>query len=582
MINKKIIISFIFIFVILGIACFFYEIKYVDKIYPGVSIGEINIGGKTLTEAERIINRELDKIKQTGIIFRYENKDLTIYPIISSSDGAIVDILINFDVEKTLNKAILIGRGRNIINSTIEKIKPIFGKKNYITLITEINNEKINKYLIESFSLFDPQDAYYYYDKNGNLLIQPEKDGKAIKYENSLIVLKSNLEAFNFSDIILEGNDAIPQISANNCLDAKSNLEDILNLAPVKLKYLKRKWTINEKDLLGMITISEENNNLFFNLDETKIKEYIRKNISPEIDQVSSLPKFIFIDNVIQNFEPGKEGKKLDVDSTVKLLINLIENPFNEAELTVNILPFPEDVNEDVSDYGIKEIIGKYSLGFEGSTVARTLNIKNGSKSLNGLLLKPGEEFSMIEALGDIDEEHGYEKEAVIKGDAIYYEFGGGLCHTSTTLFRAVLDSGLPITMRQNHSYNMPYYQPAGIDATIYNPSPDFRFVNDTENYILIQSEVVDSELYIELWGAKDGRIIERTEPVIYNIVKPLATKYIKTSTLISGDVKCTYMPYDGADTYFDYIVTYSDGTIKNKRFKSHYIPRQGVCLVGA
>jgi len=582
MINKKIIISFIFIFVILGIACFFYEIKYVDKIYPGVSIGEINIGGKTLTEAERIINRELDKIKQTGIIFRYENKDLTIYPIISSSDGAIVDILINFDVEKTLNKAILIGRGRNIINSTIEKIKPIFGKKNYITLITEINNEKINKYLIESFSLFDPQDAYYYYDKNGNLLIQPEKDGKAIKYENSLIVLKSNLEAFNFSDIILEGNDAIPQISANNCLDAKSNLEDILNLAPVKLKYLKRKWTINEKDLLGMITISEENNNLFFNLDEIKIKEYIRKNISPEIDQVSSLPKFIFIDNVIQNFEPGKEGKKLDVDSTVKLLINLIENPFNEAELTVNILPFPEDVNEDVSDYGIKEIIGKYSLGFEGSTVARTLNIKNGSKSLNGLLLKPGEEFSMIEALGDIDEEHGYEKEAVIKGDAIYYEFGGGLCHTSTTLFRAVLDSGLPITMRQNHSYNMPYYQPAGIDATIYNPSPDFRFVNDTENYILIQSEVVDSELYIELWGAKDGRIIERTEPVIYNIVKPLATKYIKTSTLISGDVKCTYMPYDGADTYFDYIVTYSDGTIKNKRFKSHYIPRQGVCLVGA
>lgn len=582
MINKKIIISFIFIFVVLGIACFFYEIKYVDKIYPGVSIGEINIGGKTLTEAERIINRELDKIKQTGIIFRYENKDLTIYPIISSSDGAIVDILINFDVEKTLNKAILIGRGRNIINSTIEKIKPIFGKKNYITLITEINNEKINKYLIESFSLFDPQDAYYYYDKNGNLLIQPEKDGKAIKYENSLIVLKSNLEAFNFSDIILEGNDAIPQISANNCLDAKSNLEDILNLAPVKLKYLKRKWTINEKDLLGMITISEENNNLFFNLDEIKIKEYIRKNISPEIDQVSSLPKFIFIDNVIQNFEPGKEGKKLDVDSTVKLLINLIENPFNEAELTVNILPFPEDVNEDVSDYGIKEIIGKYSLGFEGSTVARTLNIKNGSKSLNGLLLKPGEEFSMIEALGDIDEEHGYEKEAVIKGDAIYYEFGGGLCHTSTTLFRAVLDSGLPITMRQNHSYNMPYYQPAGIDATIYNPSPDFRFVNDTENYILIQSEVVDSELYIELWGAKDGRIIERTEPVIYNIVKPLATKYIKTSTLISGDVKCTYMPYDGADTYFDYIVTYSDGTIKNKRFKSHYIPRQGVCLVGA
>ncbi|MDK2949183.1 MAG: hypothetical protein PWQ56_348 [Patescibacteria group bacterium] len=578
MINKKI-IFILSIFVVLLIACFFYENKYVDKIYPGVSIGGVNIGGKTLLEAEEIINKELDRLNQAGIIFRYEDKDLTIFPIISSPDGAVVDILISFDVEETLNKAILVGRSGNILNNTIEKIKPIFGKKNNITLITNVNDKKISNYLKESFSVFDSQDAYYYFDEYNNLLIQSGKDGKAIEYDDSLIVLKNNLENLDFSDISLAGDDDYPQISADDCLEAKSDLEGILILAPVKLKYLKKEWIINKKDLLGMIAISKEGDSLIFNLDEIKIREYIKKNISLEIDQASSLPKFVFNDDVIQNFEPGKEGRKLDINLTVKLLANLIEDPFNELVLTVNALPFSE--NEGVSDYGIKEIMSKYSLGFVGSTVARTENIKNGSNSLNGLLLKPGEEFSMLKALGEINEENGYQKEAVIIGDSIYYEYGGGLCHISTTLFRTVLGAGLPVTMRQNHSYNMPYYQPPGTDATIYEPAPDFKFINDTGNYILIQSEVVDQELYIELWGDSDGRTIERTDPVVYNIVKPLPTKYIKTYTLNSGDIKCTYTPYDGADAYFDYIVTYPNGTIKEKRFKSHYVPRQGVCLVG-
>ncbi len=579
--RNKIIIFILSTFFVLGIACFFYEIKYEDKIYPRANIGDIDIGGKTLLEAEEIINKELDRLNQSGVVFSYGNKDLTIFPIISSPDGVVVDIIISFNVEEALNRAILVGRSGNILNNTIEKIKLIFGKKNYITLKTEINNKKISNYLIEIFSIFDSQNAYYYFDEYNNLLIQKEKDGKVIKYDNSLIVLKNNLENLNFSDIPLEGSDDIPQISANDCLEAKSDVEDVLSLAPIKLKYLKKEWIINKKDLLGMITISKEGSSLLFNLDEIKIKEYVKENISFQIDQTSSLPKFVFNNNVIQNFKPGKEGKKLDIDVTTRLLADLIENPFKELDLTVNVLPFPENTDESISDYGIKEIIGKYSLGFVGSTVARTLNIKNGSNSLNGLLLKPGEEFSILEALGSISEENGYQKEAVIIGDAIYYEYGGGLCHISTTLFRTVLDAGLPVTMRQNHSYNMPYYQPPGTDATIYEPAPDFKFINDTGNYILIQSEVVDQELYIELWGGKDGRAIERTDPVVYNIVKPLPTKYIKTYTLRSGEIKCTYTPYDGADAYFDYIVTYPNGTIKERRFKSHYIPRQGICLVG-
>jgi hypothetical protein len=69
---------------------------------------------------------------------------------------------------------------------------------------------------------------------------------------------------------------------------------------------------------------------------------------------------------------------------------------------------------------------------------------------------------------------------------------------------------------------------------------------------------------------------------VIYNIVQPGPTKIIETKDLAEGEKKCTEKAHAGADAYFDYSVTYSDGETKKTRFSSHYVPWQAVCLVGA
>lgn len=576
--NKKIIIFLALLISILIIFYIFYEMKYADRVYPGTYIGEVNIGGKTLLEAEKLINERLGRINQEGIKFIYAEEELIIYPINSSLDAELLNILISFDVDSTLNEAILIGRNDRLVVNILNRIKPFWGEKNYVTLNVTVNEKKVYSNLKEKLSVFDPQDAYYYFNDYNELSIKPGEDGKKINYEKALLELKNNLEKFDSSNISIEAIDSSPEISEKDCLNIEDKVNSSLELAPIKLKYLKKEWVVSQKDLLGMMVFSKKDDVLIMNLNDDKIKEYIEINVAPEINQRSMLPKFSFKYGVIKNFEPGQEGRIIDTESFIELFK---KGTLKEIELVVDVLPFPKNVTEDVNDLGIREIVGKYSLGFEGSTEARTSNIKNGSRLINGLLIAPGEEFSMLGSLGTIDGENGYQKEAVIIDAAIHYGFGGGLCHISTTLFRTVLESGLPVTMRQNHSYNMPYYQPAGTDATIYVPSPDFRFVNDMENYILIQSEVVGQELYIELWGVKDGRIIEKTEPVVYNIVKPLPTKYTRTYSLSSGKVECTYVPYNGADVYFDYIITYPDGIIKEKRFKSHYIPRRGSCLVG-
>jgi len=153
------------------------------------------------------------------------------------------------------------------------------------------------------------------------------------------------------------------------------------------------------------------------------------------------------------------------------------------------------------------------------------------------------------------------------------------------TVFRNGLDTGLPITARRNHSYRVSYYEPAGTDAAVYNPWPDVKFINDTVNYILIQSRIENNDIYIEFWGTSDGRTATTTPPVIYNIVKPPATKIVESEELKPGEKKCTESAHNGADAYFDYIVIYPDGATTTPRqeirFNSHYVPWQEVCLVG-
>jgi vancomycin resistance protein YoaR len=105
--------------------------------------------------------------------------------------------------------------------------------------------------------------------------------------------------------------------------------------------------------------------------------------------------------------------------------------------------------------------------------------------------------------------------ELVNKKNTTVPEFGGGICQVSTTMFRVALNTGLKITERHNHAYPVSYYNPPGLDATIYIPSPDLKFVNDTKNHILIQSRIEGTKLFFDFYGNPDGRQVELIGPTI-------------------------------------------------------------------
>ncbi len=243
----------------------------------------------------------------------------------------------------------------------------------------------------------------------------------------------------------------------------------------------------------------------------------------------------------------------------------------DETKLVESELVTPEPV--------LNDLLGKAELSYAGGTEGRNKNIEIGVARLSGTVLEPGEEFSFKKFLGPVTSDEGYSEERVFLNGEVQRGIGGGLCQVSSTLFQTVINSGLPVTERANHSFSVVLYD-VGLDATYSEPGPDLRFVNDTKNPITIKGKTENQKVIFEIYGVSDGRIASTSPVVITDIVDFPPPKYVATTTKFKKDPECLNVPQIGYTASIYYNVLYPNGDFKTKNFKSTYKPLQRICYV--
>lgn len=272
---------------------------------------------------------------------------------------------------------------------------------------------------------------------------------------------------------------------------------------------------------------------------DTKITRAYLEDLARKVNRDPMDAKFKVENGKVVTFSKAQDGITLDVEKSIETINETFKKDSFQASQKI-ALPFISEkpaVNYgDVNNMGISALIGQGTSDFKGSPVNRIFNIKVATERFNGLLIKPGEEFSFVKILGDVDAEHGYRPELVIKQGVTEPEFGGGICQVSTTAFRAAIYSGLKITARRNHAYPVSYYNPAGMDSTIYVPNPDLRFINNTPNYILIQAKIDGTTLTFDFYGTDDGRKTTVDGPHIIEKQPDGALKATFRQTVIAKD----------------------------------------------
>lgn len=320
---------------------------------------------------------------------------------------------------------------------------------------------------------------------------------------------------------------------------------------------------------------------------ETTINEFAGRVNIPVVDAL-----FKFENGRVTSFKPSSDGRKVNKDETRKRLTDGFRTvaTTNDHHVTIPLAVDtikPSITTDTVNTFGIKELIGRGYSEFRGSIPGRIHNVALAASRINGVLIKPGETFSFNDTNGDISAATGYQSAYIIKDGRTVLGDGGGVCQVSSTLFRAALNAGLPIVERHAHAYRVHYYEDGGfkpgIDATVFHPTVDLKFKNDTPGHILIQTKIDTKNLTLEFefYGTRDGRIAEITNHRVWAESPPPPPLYQDDPTLPKGVVRQVDWAAWGARAAFDYRVTRNGEVLQNTTFSSNFRPWQAVFLQG-
>lgn len=229
---------------------------------------------------------------------------------------------------------------------------------------------------------------------------------------------------------------------------------------------------------------------------------------------------------------PARDGIELNVPATAQAILRAALRPTNRVATVTVARAAPTVTTADARAMGIDARMAGYKTFYAG-TADRVTNLKLGVEALDGTLIPPGGTFSLNQAIGERTAARGFRPAPVIVGTEYKEEVGGGTSQVATTVFNAAWEAGLRITERNPHSLYISRY-PLGRDATVYWPSLDLKFQNDTKSWVLVRGLAESDGIHVVIYGGERRRVESSAEPLV--VTGPVPKKIVKDPTLPKGE----------------------------------------------
>ncbi len=579
-------VSLVMMGVMLTTGAYVWAQGYNDRIPPNVFIGDIALGGLDPDHARILLQERIDEIVTGGLSVRVEGelKSLSLVTLVTTD--LIEDA--EFFVDETLD-TLMNFHGATPYGNTLRMLELLF-EPVQANMFVSVNEEQIHIRILELFpeaeTLATSASFIPTLTSDGwAVQIQEGEVGHEFQWDAFFEELHENLIKLDAAMLDMNLIDQEPHV---NIADAQAQIqaaELALDNAPytVQLSSESATWQLTADELSEILLPGNDGD---LALHEELLGEWTQT-IQNDINQPAIDARLELTDGRVTDFVESSDGRSVAIPVLTEDLLEVIRTASAEPVELVIVVEHPSTTVADINNLGITQILGTGTSSYRGSPWNRRQNIQNGVDLLNGLLIGPGETFSLIDALSPFTTANGYLPELVIKGDSIEPEIGGGLCQIGTTTFRATMNAGLAVAERRNHSLVVSYYNDPsnglpGTDATIYEPAPDYKLTNDTDSYVLFQAEnLTDTQdLRFTFWGTSDGRQGSYSPPVVSRWIPVGEDTIIETEDLEPGQEECQEA-HIGADSSFTYTVAMPDGEIKEKIFESHYRPLPRICLVG-
>lgn len=242
-----------------------------------------------------------------------------------------------------------------------------------------------------------------------------------------------------------------------------------------------------------------------------------------------------FLDPRTGQICPEKAGLVADMDQTLAQVVDAIAKGHDSVAVAVKKLP-ASITTRDIARGRVRFLLASFTTEFSGSNANRIHNITLAARKISGTLLMPGQEFSFNQVVGPCTLATGFKPAMEIVRQEYVPGVGGGVCQVVTTLYNAVLLSGLKSTERRPHSLLVGYVPP-GRDATVYYNTIDFKFRNTTDANLMIAAQVQGNSLTVSIIGGAKPKGSYSLSHRIIMLLQP-ETEYVEQSNLTGDDMR--------------------------------------------
>lgn len=583
--------GFIFFFLALGALTIGNQVWYAGRIFPGVSVGGVDVGGLSQADAAVKIARSISYPQNGHILIREQQS----YLVTPGQMGLFLD------PDTSARQAFQVGRSGGLVRSLGGQFNAWYYGES-LPPVMLFDQRMAYQYLADLAKQIDKPTIEASVDLQGvEVQVHSGQTGRSVDIPATLVLLSAQIQSMQDGIVPLVVRETPPVIVD---VSQQADLARSILSVPLKLTLPDGQpdkagpWTFDPPTLAAMLAFEkiekDGKSDVQVTLNSDILREYLN-NLAPRLVLNTENARFTFNDQThqLEVIQPSATGRQLDVEATIHAVQDSLMQGKHKVALEFIFHDPPVSDKATAQQLGITELVHAETSYFYGSSPERVQNIKSATERFHGLLVAPGEVFSMGAALGDITLDNGYAEALIIVGNRTVVGVGGGVCQVSTTLFRTVFFAGYPVVERHSHAYRVSYYEKvagnhvnpnfAGLDATVYFPLVDFKFKNDTPYWLLMETYVNPSTSSItwKFYSTSDGRSVkwETTGPV--NIVQAPDPLYKENPDLSQGEIKQVDWAADGADVTVNRTVYRNGDVYLQQTFQTHYEAWQAIYEYG-
>jgi vancomycin resistance protein YoaR len=464
------------------------------------------LGGKTPAEARQIVrDRAMGPLKEIDFAgpahFTRKARELGV----------------SFNIDQTVDKAYAVGREGNILERLSERLRASFGGR---TISPDIDYQpaKARGEVREIASQIDhpprEADVKIY---GSEVEVANSRDGYELNLAATMASLDSAIEDMS-GKAHLRGDVLDPGVVTAEAEAAAKKARGALS-EQLTLKAEGKSWILSPADLGSTLDVTK----LDGKIDVSLNRDHLDGRLTDVYNDLTVKPVEASYDFDADGdifVKPGHEGQSVEGEKLLDSIQGGLFEGKREYQVPI-IVAKPRYTTDELEANKPSELQGTYRTNYTATTdqgQTRVENLKIASGAISGTFVAPGDTFSMLEHVANLD----YFQTHVIVDGAETVDEGGGLCQVTSTLYNAALYAGMEITERTAHYSQLPYIRP-GMDATVWYGGPgtaddlDMKFKNTSDGYVLLQEYVSnDGYIYANVYGVPDKVKVEMSSEPIF------------------------------------------------------------------